>query len=60
MGFRSYIDTQLTDAFEVRRLFRKVSDSEGDDEARATIRLAADGQLRRKLRMSHRGDTAAR
>ena len=50
MGFRSYIDTQLTDALKISRVVASLSDSESDDEANATIRLEADEGLRRKLR----------
>ena len=61
MGRRSYIDTQFTDAMEIPRLVATVSDSEiDDDEAKATSRLAADGQLRKKLRMPHGGETSRR
>ena len=47
MGFRSYIDTQLTDALKIPRIVASLSDSESDDEANATIRLAADEGMRK-------------
>ena len=48
MGFRSYIDTQLTDALKISRIVSSLSDSESDDETRATLRLASDEGLRKK------------
>ena len=60
MGFRSYIDAQLTGALKISRIVESLSDSESDDEANATIRLAADEGMRRKLRKFPGGETSGR
>ena len=60
MGFRGYIDTQLTDALKISRIVASLSDSESDDETRATLRVAADEGLRKKLRKFPGGETSGR
>ena len=60
MGFRSYIDTQLTDALKISRIVASLSDSEIDDEERATLRLASDDGMREKLRKFPGGETSGR
>ena len=50
MGCRSYVDAQMTDAIKISRSAASISDSESDDEADATVRMAADSEWRRGLR----------
>ena len=60
MGYRRYIDTQLTGALGISRLVSTISDPESDDEANATVRLVADGHMRKKLRKFHGGEISRR
>ena len=50
MGFRSYIDTQLTDALKISRLISRPTDSGSDDDPDAPSRIARGDSLRKKIR----------
>ena len=50
MGFRSYIDTQLTDALKISRIISRPRDSGSDDDPDAPTRIACEDSLRKKLR----------
>ena len=50
MGFRPYVDTQLTDALKVSRLIARASNSDSDDDFDSPANIAQAGSLRTKLR----------
>ena len=50
MGFRSYVDTQLTDALKIPRLLVRATASDSDDDPDAPANLAMGAPLRKKLR----------
>ena len=50
MGFRSYIDTQLTGALEISRLISRPADSDSDGDPDSTANFACEASLRKKIR----------
>ena len=50
MGFRSYVDTQLTDALKISRLISRPTDSDSEDDPDAPTALACEDALRKRLR----------
>ena len=52
MGFRSYIDTQLTDALKISRLMTRIADSDSDADIAAPGNMAAETSLRKRPRAS--------
>ena len=49
MGFRLYIDTQMTDALEIPRLVTQITDSDSDDDKEGPSFIAAIDTLRSKV-----------
>lgn len=50
MGFRRYIDTQLTDALKIPRLISRPTDPDSDGGPDAPTNIARAGPIRKKLR----------
>ena len=51
MGFRSYVDTQLTDALKVSRIIANVTNSDSEDDADIPTNFAWGDPLRKKLKV---------
>ena len=49
-GFRSYIDTQMTDALKISRLDTRITDSESDGGQNDPAFIAASDTLRSKVK----------
>ena len=60
MVFRSYIDTQMTDALEITRLIIATVNSDSEDDTEFPIRNPQFDPLRKKLRISLSGTTSTR
>ena len=60
VGFRSYIDTQLSDAMRISRLVATASNSDSADEANTTVRIAAGESLRKRPRLFPGGEISGR
>ena len=52
MGFRSYIDTQLTDALKVSRIVANATNSDSEGDADIPTNFARGDPLRKKLKVS--------
>ena len=52
MGFRSYVDTQLTDALKVSRILARATNSDSEDDADIPTSFARGDPLRKKLKVS--------
>ena len=50
MGFRSYTDTQISDALKISRLIAKPSTSDSEDDPEAPEQVALGNSIRKKLR----------
>ena len=50
MGFRSYIDTQMTDALKISRLVTRITDSDSDNDTEGPAFIAASDTLRSKVK----------
>ena len=53
MGFRPYIDAQLTDALKISRLIARPSNSDSEEDFGAPVNIAQGTSLRAKLRPFH-------
>ena len=51
MGFRSYVDTQMTGALKISRLITRIADSDSDEDRNGPAFVSASDKLRSKLKV---------